>query len=446
MSVASNYGSGFFPNGTDFPFVKPSPDIKGLFEDLHICYEGDFSLPLKVSMVAGFDISNPEGSVVEIRDSLNLLVFSTMNADHEDISTWGSHRLVYTWRNSKAVLTVVQYSDTTVQVVNFQGSSSASNNSFVPINAILDERAYLRDAVKVNKIKLGAAEISGDVMLVGGHNVAFNLLSSSSVEGKRKVNNVQIAAVPGTGTGIYPDCPEGCVQGFVRTINGVKPDVYGNIAIVTNECYWTGLEGTSTSTLYTASNSNRVDFNNNCSPCCECNDFVKTYEGIRKLHTKFKELGGRTMRVRGQHYANQDRWVAARTCREGHSIRIFALPLAGSKASVLVTYCNVSQDVIGPISLEIGVSSGNSVGYIDSVIWYPPDGSSPTEIEPEGSWPNYVFRWDSLSPGRSAKIRFNATVSEPDEGALLLINAQAVLDSDNEVIATGEPYSLGLKL
>jgi hypothetical protein len=446
MSVASNYGSGFFPNGTDFPFVKPSTDIKGLFEDLHLCYEGEFALPLRVSLVSGFDASNPANSLVEIRDSENALVFSTLSAIDNDISAWGSRRLVYVWRNNSAVLTVVQYSDTVIEAASSSSSSSDGSSSFVPTSAVLDERTYLRDVIKVNKIKLGAVEIAGDINLVGGNNFVFNLLGATSVEGRRKVNRVQVAATPGTGTGIFPECPEDCIQGGIKTVNGVKPDSYGNISIATKECYWTGLEGTGDATDYTATTTGQIDFNNNCSPCCECNDFVKTYEGIRRLHTKFKAIGSRSMTVRGQHYANQNRWSAARTCREENSIRIFALPLEGAKTSILVSFCNVSQVTIGPIRLEVDLSSGENLGNIESVIWYPTDASSPTEVTPEGEWPNYIFRWESLKPGKSAKVRFTATVLSPTDGDLILINAQAVLDSSDEIVSIGEPYSLGLKL
>jgi hypothetical protein len=152
------------------------------------------------------------------------------------------------------------------------------------------------------------------------------------------------------------------------------------------------------------------------------------------------------MTVRGQHYANQSRWSAARTCREENSIRIFALPLEQSKTSILVSFCNVSQVTIGPVRLEVDLSSGENLGNIESVVWYPTDASSPTEVTPEGEWPNYIFRWESLKPGKSAKVRFTATVIAPAEGDLILINAQAVLDSSDEIVSTGEPYSLGLKL
>lgn len=446
MPVVSSYGSGLFPNGTDFPFVKPSADIKGMFEDLHLCYEGEFDLPLKVSLISGFNANNPANSLIEIRDNKNSLVFSTLNATDNDISTWGNHRLVYVWRNNSAVLTIVQYSDAIIEAVSSSSSSSEGNNSFVPTSSTLDERTYLKDVIKINKIKLGAVEISGDINLVGGNNFVFNLLESTNVEGRRKVNRVQVAATPGTGTGIFLECPEDCIQGVVKTINGVKPDVYGNISIVTKECYWTGLEGAGSINSYTAATTSQIDFNNNCSPCCECNDFVKTYEGIRRLHTKFKVIGNRSMTVRGQHYANQNRWLAARTCREERAIKIFALPLQEANTSILVAFCNVSQTTIGPVRLEVDLSSGDNLGDIESVVWYPTDAASPIEINPEGIWPNYIFRWDNLQPGKSAKVRFTATVINPAEGDLILINAQALLDSSDEIISTGEPYSLGLKV
>ena len=91
------------------------------------------------------------------------------------------------------------------------------------------------------------------------------------------------------------------------------------------------------------------------------------------------------------------------------------------------------------------MSSGENFGDIESVVWYPTNASSPTEVVPEGDWPNYIFRWEALQPGKSAKIRFTASVIDPVDGDLILINAQALLDSNDEVLAVGDPYSLGLK-
>lgn len=440
MAVATGYGSGLFPNGTDFPFVSPSSDIRGLFEDMHLSYSGNYTFPLKVTSVVGFNSSNPSMSNITITDANNAVVFSTAAAISSSYSSWGSNRIVYSWTTIRAVLTIVQY------------FTSATSVSLYPTNAVLDERVSLKETDKVNRIFVDDEEYSGDLYLVAGNNIAFNFVSSTAVEGKRKVNNIQISAVPGSGLGIYPFCPPGCVQDFITSLNGIRPDTNGNMAVVTKDCYWTGVSGISNGQLYQPSNQNTIGLNNNCSPCCECEDFVKTYKGIKNLYTKFKGLGDRSMRVRSQHYSNQDRWVAAKTCREQHSMKLFALPISGGRASMLVAYCNVSQNTVGPVRVEVNMASSTqanpdaNLGSIvdNSTIWYSPKGGSPQVIEPEGEWPNYIFRWDSIEPGRSAKIRFNVEVPDTADGDLIQANAQAILDSTDETLAEAPDYSLGL--
>jgi hypothetical protein len=440
MAVATGYGSGLFPNGTDFPFVSPSSDIRGLFEDMHLSYSGNYTLPLKVTEVVGFNSGNPSVATITITDAEDDVVFSTLDAIDSSNSSWGSNRIVYSWTTLGAVLTIVQY------------FTSATSVSIYPESSVLDERVSLKQTDKVNRIFIDNTEHLGDIYLVAGNNILFTAVSATAVEGKRKVNNIQISAVAGSGTGIYPFCPTGCVQTFIKTLNGVSPDIYGNMALVTKDCYWTGVSGISNGQLYQPSNQNTIDLNNNCSPCCECEDFVKTYKGIKNLYTKFKGLGDRSMRVRSQHYSNQDRWVAAKTCREEHSMKLFALPISGGRASMLVAYCNVSQNTIGPIRVEVNMASSTQASPEDnlgdivanSVVWYPPKGGSPQVIEPEGEWPNYIFRWDSIAPGRSAKIRFNVEIPDVADGDLIQVNAQAILDSDDEILAEAPDYSLGL--
>jgi hypothetical protein len=117
-------------------------------------------------------------------------------------------------------------------------------------------------------------------------------------------------------------------------------------------------------------------------------------------------------------------------------------------ASILVTYCNTTPNYIGPIRLEVDLETGGKVGYIDSgnATWYPTNSGSPIAIDPEGDWPNYIFRWDSVAPGRSAKIRFMINVEEGDSSDYLLVSAQTIHDTvDETIIASATPYSIGLR-
>jgi len=440
MSVASGYGSGIFPEGTDFPFVNPSDDIRGMFEDMFLSFDTtvNYSYPLKVSSVSGFQFATPSTANLTITDSAGAVVFNTSGSTFSHRS-WGADRVVYYWQSGRKILTAVQYVGT---------GAVERSSSFSPTSAILDERAYQKECAKVNSVRINNVQYQGDLQLVAGYNMIMNLSPGVDTEGTRKVNYIQIASVSGEGAGIYPNCPENCVNDAVREINGVKPDSNGNVAFIPVGCYWQGVEGLSNQNLYRPSHENRVSIRNNCSPCCECNDFVNTYKGIQNVYSKFKDLGDRSMRVRSQHYANQARWVAAKEQREQASMRVFALPLQDAKVSAVVTYCNTTSNFIGPIYIQVTLDGGGKTGGLsaDSVIWYPTCSSSPVAIDPEGEWPNYIFRWDTIGPGRSAKIRFMAYLSEGTAEDFISISAQTVFETEEPtVIGTAIPYSVGLR-
>lgn len=467
MAVSSNYGSGVFPNGADFPFVTPSQDVKGLFEDLFLSFEGRdiYTYPLKVSQISGFRLpyilsssssssgslsSSSSGSlsssayreedIIVISDSANTVVFDSSLASSSSKREWGADRVIYTWESSSIFLTLVQY---------IGDGATDRDETFEPVNGILDERAYQKEPYKVNSIKIGASYLKGDISLVAGYNIVFSIKPTDDVEGTRKVNYIQVGAVGGFGLGVYPNCPEGCISDAVQGINGVGPSIVGNYSFMATNCYWFGVAGESDSTRYRPYNEadHTMGLKNNCLPCCECDDYVYTYRAIQNLYTRFKDLGDTAMRTRTQHYANQERWLSGKTCRENSSMRIFALPASGGIASILVTYCNTTPNLIGPIRLEVDFETGGKEGSLESnsVTWYPTTAGSPISIDPEGEWPNYIFRWDSIKPGRSAKIRFIVSIDEGDSSDYLLISAQTVHDTDETVIASATPYSIGLR-
>ena len=72
--------------------------------------------------------------------------------------------------------------------------------------------------------------------------------------------------------------------------------------------------------------------------------------------------------------------------------------------------------------------------------------SSPVLIDPEGSWPTYRFRWDTIGPGKSAKIRFNAYLNNGTSADFISISAQTIFeDEEPTVVGTAIPYSVGLR-
>jgi hypothetical protein len=442
MAVSANYGSGVFPNGADFPFAYPSSDVKGLFEDLFFSFDDreSYAYPLKISTVVGFQYASYATGDIVISDSNNNTVFDSSTATSTAQRLWGTDRIIYIWEKDDKYLTAVKYYG--------GGSSYDKSPSFSPVNGELDARTYQKETYKVNSFKLGSTKYQGNISLVAGYNMILSVLPTEDVEGTRKTNRVQVSVVPGAGQGVYPECPVDCISDAILSINAVKPAYNGDFLLAATDCYWFGIDGESDSTKYEPFQDSTLYLKNNCLPCCECDDYVHTYRAIQNLYTRFKDLGDRSMKVRTQHYANTQRWLDGKTCRQNAAVRIFALPASAGTASALVTFCNVSNSSIGPVRIDVNLNAGAKTGVLldNSTIWYPSNGASPLSIEAEGSWPNYVFRWDNINPGRSAKVKFFVSIDSGDSSDYLAISASVSIDiPGGDLLGTADPYSIGLR-
>jgi hypothetical protein len=129
-------------------------------------------------------------------------------------------------------------------------------------------------------------------------------------------------------------------------------------------------------------------------------------------------------------------------------MRSFVLPGNNGIASVLVSFCNTTPSLVGPVVISVSITasgpSGTRLGEIkkNSTIWYPQDSSSPKVITPEGTWPNFKFRWDVLRPGSSAKVKFSIQVTEVGENDYVLLDGSTSVAG--AVVANLQPYSVGL--
>ena len=440
MAVAANYDSSGAVNGISFPLINPSSDIQGMFEDMSLYSEsiGNYKSPFRISSVTGFQFATPSQASLIVLDNDGEEVVNTTGMDFYQ-EAWGSNRVIYTWKNSTKFLSVVQY-------VGY--GAVLRQNSFSPISAVIDSRVYLSNSKKVSSVTVGGQTYTGDIKLVAGNNISFLNIDSVNTEGSRLRNLVQVSSSPGYGTGIYSECPPDCVSDYTTAINGIRPDDFGNFYMVFKDCYSSTLPGVGNKTVYQPTYANQVKVNNNCLPCCECNDFVKAYKGIKKLHEAYKILGNRAMVVRATHYKNQARWEDGKTCREGYSMRSFVLPGNNGIASVLVSFCNTTPSLVGPVVISVSITasgpSGTWLGEIkkNSTIWYPQDSSSPKVITPEGTWPNFKFRWDVLRPGSSAKVKFSIQVTEVGENDYVLLDGSTSVAG--AVVANLQPYSVGL--
>lgn len=430
MSVADNgRPTGVSYTGTHFPFVDPSADVRGLFADLHLGHRvADVVLPLRVKWLYGFRqpssaTSSESGSSssglpdashdsdILIVDAADREVFDSTKAYAYKAHDWDDRFRVHEWIADGAVCKVIQHT---------AGPDGYGEypNQWTPERAVLDERCSEVWPEQVLAFKVNGDLIVGAVEIEGGYNVDLNLNETVDRPGKAFRNVVQVTAEPGLGEGLFPSCQEPELS--IRRVNQQPPDQYNNLLLSATQCYWLERPAVISDGVATPTVANGLKVNNDCRPCCACDDFVNTYMGIRRLYDTFRALGRRAQTVKGQYVDNRDRWLADKDCRADHPARVAFLPYAPRGGNVSAGYCNSTGGCIGKLKLEIEFeTNGVFTGVVkkSTVLWYPTDGGHPEFYTLGGAWPLYYAIWEPVDTARLAKLKFQINFPGAPENA-----------------------------
>lgn len=370
-------------NGTDYPFAKPSSDVRYLLGDLWLSYEDDtcaYALPLRVAWLAGFGsnpVANQSGRPTPshdydmvIEDADGVVVFDSTTADDYAEVPWGDGSRLRTleWKTENAVLR------TTAHMALPDDLLFSDYDTYIePSSSDLSARAYSVMPRRVRSIKVGLLTFDpGDLVLQSGFNFQMTPSVISREDGRRRVSRIELAAIPGAGEGRQPGCEDPDV--VIRRINDIGGDDAGNFTFDAEGCYRTQRPSiiTSTSprqaTLGAATLSDEADlaalqFFNDCVPCCECDDFVRTYEGLRRVFSQYVDIGSRAEDVRDQLVLNKERWERQLACRRLNALRLVLNQGYDCRIGVGGMFCNLTQCCLGPIHLRFTFQA-----YDDGVI------------------------------------------------------------------------------
>ncbi len=420
-------GLGVNPDGTKFPFVNPSDDVKGLFADFSLTHSVRAAvLPLRIvwlygmcraqeACTSGSSLSSGVPEPVHeadllVADADGNIIFDSTTATVFRSRSWGSRFHVYAWQTDSAVCQAILHTG-----AHDAEDAKAFLHDFRPENGVLDERCSEITPRSVTRITVDSTDVTESFQLEAGYNITLEPgeLSGSS---RRARQSVVISAVPGSGQGRFPGCVEEDL--LVKTINGVAPNAHGDFTITVGSkqptggtCYWLERPSTleSTSPRIARPTAATLKLHNNCSPCCECEDYVNTYRGIRRLYDRFKSIGGRTDTVKSQFRENAARWIAQRDCRKGHPTRIAAVLSGLGYLDIAAAFCNTTAECMSSVQLDLSFvhsagQTGSAVDYSTLISTEVGDGGM-VEYTLLGSWPSYQSNWATLSSGRSAKIR-----------------------------------------
>lgn len=414
MPVVTDGGRGIGVEalGTNFPFVNPSDDVRGLLADFYLSHAVRTAvLPLRITWLYGFcnaqSSCQSEGSAPSdspdpvhdadliVKDSDGTVVFDSTEADTFRSKSWGDRFRLYEWETTEAVCRALVH-------VGDPDGIRIFDMEIVPENGILDERVSEIVPERVDTITVNGQTLSGEVLLTAGYNI--DLTETAPVgRSRRSRNRVLISAAPGNGVGRFPSCEE--PEQVIRRINGVGPNPTGDFIMSASACYWLERPVSAQTTTATITPAT-LRLNNDCGPCCECTDYENTYHGVRRLYDKFKEIGRRAEVVRGMFRENITRWEEQRACRLANPTKVLLAPGPGGYLGVTANYCNNDQDCKFNVELVMTFSHNHgktgSVVACSTIVSKPTGGTELKELA--GTWPSFSNFWEFLSPGRSARI------------------------------------------
>ena len=352
-------------NGTHYPFVCPSDDVSLLLTDAYLSYEDrecGFVRPFRIAWLYGFGTdaavtpafapSPTHARDLLILDANDNVVFDSTVAGSFVSVDWpitSPRAKVLEWKAYNAVARVTWHTE-----FGPNDDIKTYSVSFEPDNGQLDARVADRRSPRVTSLRVGITTFGPDeiVRLISGYNIEQQVAAFGTAGG-RKGQRIAFSAEPGGGKGQFPGCEDPDI--VIRRINGVQPQENGNFLLDATGCYairqpttllTNPVPGPNATPYVALAAESTLQAFNDCKPCCDCPDYIRTYEGLRSLAKKYELLGDRAEAVRDQHRLNISRWESDKACRESNKCRasIFTRPdLAAVIAGSLCQFSDVCE-------------------------------------------------------------------------------------------------------
>lgn len=347
--------------GLTYPFLNPSFEIRQLLGDAYLSYEdlrGEFHPPFSLAWLSGFGClpaalatGRPDrvhARDVIVEDALGRVVFDSTLADDYQERPWGNRLLVIQWTTATGVCRVVQHIAWSEDDVPVDYLSTIE-----PRSSVLDPRCLDRMPLRIKSIRLeGEDPVSaGNLILQNGFNTELEVQPVSPNDGGRAETEILVGAEAGSGLGRYPGCGE---DNVLRRLGDATGDERGNLLLDGEACYRVQRIAT-----LLHPNPRLVDLlpaalllANDCGPCCECDQFVRVYEGIRRLYDRLLAIGARAETVRDLFRTNRVRWIEAGRERLANPLRLTVVPAEGCRVAVSGAFCNQSGHPLDGLQLR----------------------------------------------------------------------------------------------
>lgn len=381
-----------FVERVDTPTGSSGDPFSDLVVDAYLTYKTD-----ELQDVRLHSLGEPllGGTAAEFRFADNSVAFSSAGADFK-YSTMGLWTLLE-WTTDEGAARVLLE---TSKIADFTWPVA-------PTDAYLVGHALQPIQTFVNTLTAEGQIYDGTVELVAGYNIGITERTPIVAEASaRRSTEVQISAVAGEGLGTYPDCDFDTPPIF--TINGIGPDDQGNFKLDPRDCYRGEIPITNPLTGPPwRFMKNAWKLFNDCSPCCECEDYIYVYNDLlRRVYDRAKVVSDRFYRVRDDYKALYDRIVEQRACREEPQVDLRLTGRHGWCVAVQVVVYNNGPCETDSITIDLAMSgpTGSTVPDAQRI------DTDYVEHKPftlVGSWPNYSITFtDGVRGARSLTAKF----------------------------------------
>jgi len=210
------------------------------------------------------------------------------------------------------------------------------------------------------------AENGEDLLIQPGFNMQLEAQDPDTSEG-RQLTRISIDAVPGAGRGKYLLCPG---RQYLYTINGVGPDQQGRAKISPEECYWVELPLRRPPTPIPEEHGlteegvvlpHTLQLHNACGPCCSCEDYIKTYDNLRRLWNQARAQSLIYQQLR----AGYSSLLSAYLLKFNDQTLVIA-KYDDQTIRVVSTYVHGEQDDYLKFEFEFTLPIGVTLGYVSN--------------------------------------------------------------------------------
>jgi hypothetical protein len=346
-------GIGVNPRGSDFPFVRPSADVRGLLADAYLAHESrDATPPLRVARIVGLADGFATGTAparaeIRIADGAGFVVFDSAGVPYSG-APFGPRLLIHEWTSDVAVCRIVQHTAFP------PGEGRDVPADLSPVDGTLDARVGVPMPRRVRRFHemVENHATAGSVVFANGHNIEIAV--GHTTVGLRSVTQLTFSATPGSGLGRFPGCVD--PELVLRSFNGVRGDDRGDFRLDASGCYFVRqpVAGSGAGADVVPAT---LRVGNDCGPCCECDDYVRVQRGALGVWGRISAVGVGAEATRDEFASVVAAWQAEKACVDAKVVEVTLAPFGGIYVEVVVSVCNHSAQCLVDVSVTLSVET-----------------------------------------------------------------------------------------